>query len=324
MSANRELLLLAQPLKDRRRVDPYNYFVSAKLDGVRALWEPSTIGKPVGDIPWANRARDSRDHIATGLWSRYAKPIFAPSWFTDRLPRDICLDGELWSGRQSFNKIVSAVKKLVPVDSEWGTIGYMIFDSPTYKELYRNGKVNGINYKMQFADFVAPLDTFSVSSLGYEFMYHTLSKMNFGDHAYVHKQFRCANWDEVDFQMEAEIALGGEGLMLRRMNSVWIPKRDMQLIKLKPWSDSEGVVIGWTPGIGKYQGMTGSLKVQMPDGKRFDLSGFTDEERRLTVVNDTEVPMYYRIGDTVTYKYRELTPDGLPKEARYHRKHEDV
>jgi len=40
------------------------------------------------------------------------------------------------------------------------------------------------------------------------------------------------------------------------------------LLKLKPWQDAEAIVVGHTPGKGKYQGMAGALQMAMPDGKR--------------------------------------------------------
>ena len=63
-----------------------------------------------------------------------------------------------------------------------------------------------------------------------------------------------------------------------------------------------------TPGTGKYHGMTGALKVQMPDGKRFLIgSGLSDAMRRHPPA----------IGTLVTYRYQALTQAGVPRFARY-------
>lgn len=319
----REFVLLAQDLPNdkRRRVDPHNYFASIKLDGMRAIWIPSTVGVPVAEIPWANRVRDMRDHISTGLWSRYVKPIFAPDWFLKDLPRDYCLDGELWCGRQRWDQTMSTVKKLVPVDSEWAAVKYMILDSPTYRELLRPGVMRlDIKNSVTFPEGLEiPSDVAAVSSLGYEFMYHTLKREDFGPCAQMHQQVHLSRWEEVDQMFDEEVAQGGEGIILRRLNSVWIPKRDTQLWKLKPYLDAEGVVVGWTPGEGKHQGRMGSLTLRMPDGKTFGLSGFTDEERELWAPDKSQLK-HFKIGETITYRYRELSSDGIPKEARYYRK----
>jgi hypothetical protein len=75
-------------------------------------------------------------------------------------------------------------------------------------------------------------------------------------------------------------------------------------------------------------------------GKTFQLSGFTDAERTLVdvgaegcmdvhawavanpeavVPNDIEA-IHFPRGSQVTFKYRELTDDGIPKEASYMRR----
>jgi len=54
--------------------------------------------------------------------------------------------------------------------------------------------------------------------------------------------------------------------------------------------------------------MLGALRVRTPEGREFSLgTGFSDEQRR----NSPPV------GTTVTYRYRELTPAGLPRFPRY-------
>ncbi len=83
-----------------------NYWVSEKLDGVRAYWD----GKR--------------------LISRQGNLYHAPDWFTKGFP-DQPLDGELWINRSSFEQLVSTVTKDKPVDSEWKRVKYMIFDLPT-------------------------------------------------------------------------------------------------------------------------------------------------------------------------------------------------
>lgn len=122
---------------------------------------------------------------------------------------------------------------------------------------------------------------------------------------------------------------GGEGVILRDPAQAWEPKRTHGLLKLKPFSDDEARIIGYTAGKGKYAGMIGALITEY-QGKRLELSGMTDDERVLTKVVGTPVPgadlecgskaARFKIGDTVTFKYRELTDGGIPKEARYWRK----
>ncbi|QTQ33371.1 DNA ligase, OB-like domain-containing protein [Aromatoleum bremense] len=89
----------------RDDVDPTAYWVSEKLDGVRALWD--------GRV----------------LRFRSGQPIAAPQWFLDGLPR-AALDGELWIGRRSFEQLSGIVRKQQPVDDEWRQVRYMVFEMP--------------------------------------------------------------------------------------------------------------------------------------------------------------------------------------------------
>jgi DNA ligase-1 len=59
--------------------------------------------------------------------------------------------------------------------------------------------------------------------------------------------------------------------------------------------------------------MLGALQVETPGGLRFKLgSGFTDAQRR-------QPPA---LGSQVTYRYRGLTPGGIPRFASFIRVHE--
>lgn len=86
-------------------IDVEQYWVSEKLDGVRAYWD----GKQ--------------------LISRGGNVIAAPAWFVADLPAQ-ALDGELWLDRHKFAEILSIVSKQQPIDSEWQAIRYYLFELP--------------------------------------------------------------------------------------------------------------------------------------------------------------------------------------------------
>lgn len=86
-------------------IDPADYWVSEKLDGVRALWDGRQL------------------HFRSG------QPIPAPAWFVAGLPRR-ALDGELWLGRGRFEELVGVVRTTVPDDMAWQQVKYMLFDLP--------------------------------------------------------------------------------------------------------------------------------------------------------------------------------------------------
>jgi len=96
--------------------------------------------------------------------------------------------------------------------------------------------------------------------------------------------------------------------MLHLAEAPYLTGRSDVLLKLKPLSDTEAVVVGHIPGKGKYQGMLGALRVEMPDGKQFVVgTGFTDAVRKNPPA----------VGAVVTYTYRGLTKNGLPRFASY-------
>lgn len=92
----------------REDVNPADYWVSEKLDGVRAYWDGSH------------------------LLFRSGQTIQAPDWFTRELPRT-ALDGELWLGRGQFEKLSAIVRRQQPVDAEWREVRYLLFELPQAK-----------------------------------------------------------------------------------------------------------------------------------------------------------------------------------------------
>ncbi len=96
-------ILLAEVYRDQ--VDVTHYLVSEKLDGVRAIWDGST------------------------LRFRSGKEINAPRWFVDGLPKRP-LDGELWIARGKFERLSGIVRKDFPDDNGWRQVRYMIFELP--------------------------------------------------------------------------------------------------------------------------------------------------------------------------------------------------
>ena len=97
-------LLLANVYRDD--VDLDQYWVSEKLDGVRAWWD------------------------GEGLVSRSGNRFSVPPWFIEHFP-PVQLDGELWMGRGAFERLSGAVRRQVPDDAQWREIRFMVFDLPS-------------------------------------------------------------------------------------------------------------------------------------------------------------------------------------------------
>jgi DNA ligase-1 len=244
-------LMLANRWRDT--LDPAGFWVSEKLDGVRAHWDGRRL------------------RFRSGL------AIPAPAWFVAALPPRP-LDGELWLGRGRFEELSGIVRRELPVDAQWRALRYMVFDLPgepgTFGERVVRMRAIAADAARQ-APWLQAVE-----------------------------QFRVRDRAELAARLEQVVAGGGEGLMLHRADAHWTAGRGDALLKLTPWLDAEARVVAHVPGKGRLQGQVGALEVEAADGRRFRIgSGLTDAERR-------DPP---RIGAQVTYRYRELTGQGLPR-----------
>lgn len=74
---------------------------------------------------------------------------------------------------------------------------------------------------------------------------------------------------------------GEEGAVVKNAESLWVPKRSKDLVKLKAIESADLIVVDTFEGTGKYKGMLGGLICQTSDGLlevRVG-SGFSDEQR---------------------------------------------
>jgi len=351
--AKREFLMQAHKVKSLSTLK--GYLLSEKLDGMRCFWDGGiSRGLPATTVPWANTTKDSRlkdTRHATGLWSRYMKPIHAPEAWLDKMP-SFPLDGELWAGRGGFQQVMSACKKLTPVDSEWDKIMYMIFESPPLDVIFSTGHVKHTQCNVvidgRAMDFVLRQRPKEIITRITPFcsVYDSLvTHTPVNGTLCVMPQVPVTDEAMIEKMMESVLASGGEGLMFRDPMSYWMPQRSHSLLKYKPFSDAEGIVVGYVGGratdLGsKLLGKMGALILDF-EGKRLELSGFTDDERGLAWIDlghkvsaetaakqmyaGVELPENMQAynfprGSTVTFKYRELSDTGIPKEARYWRK----
>jgi DNA ligase-1 len=234
--------------------DPTGWWMSEKLDGIRAYWD------------------------GEGFISRLGNKFYAPDWFIADLPADT-LDGELWVGRKMFQRTTSIVRSGAQSD-EWKQVTYVVFDAPEARGGFEQ-RLEHIAKVMKRAD--AP-------------------------HARYLEHVKCEGMDHLKEELKRVEALGGEGLMLRQPGSKYIPGRSTTLLKVKTFHDAEAKVIDHAPGTGKHKGRLGALVVTLPDGVRFNVgTGFSDAER--------ENPP--KIGSVITFRYQELSNDGVPRFPSY-------
>ncbi|MBW2731197.1 MAG: DNA ligase [Deltaproteobacteria bacterium] len=97
-------VLLAQRWDSSTRIE--GWWISEKLDGVRAYWDGQQFLSRQGNVYWA------------------------PTWFVADLPEEP-LDGELWVGRKRFQQTVSIVRRQDESD-HWKEVRYLVFDAPDH------------------------------------------------------------------------------------------------------------------------------------------------------------------------------------------------
>jgi DNA ligase-1 len=123
-------------------------------------------------------------------------------------------------------------------------------------------------------------------------------------YAFVILQKPVKNRDALKEELQRVESLGGEGLIVRKPDTLYAKGRSSDILKVKSYDDTEAVVIAHVPGKGKNQGKLGSLVVELPNGIRFKIgTGLSDKER------ENPPP----IGTTITFKYYGLYQSGIPK-----------
>ncbi|TKS53127.1 DNA ligase [Luteimonas yindakuii] len=82
------------------------YWVSEKLDGVRARWD------------------------GAALWTRGGMRVRPPAWFIENWPSQV-MDGELWIGRGRFDAVSALVRGSDGGDdTTWREVRFLVFDLP--------------------------------------------------------------------------------------------------------------------------------------------------------------------------------------------------
>jgi len=194
------------------------------------------------------------------------------------LPRGFALDGELFLGRGRFQDLMSVIKNGASTAVDWEAVRYVVFDAPAVP--------GGFEARLAEAD----------------------KRLKGLTYIHVHPHERCESVAHLEREQKKVEAMGGEGLMLRQAGSAYRTGRDNCLLKVKSFFDEEAEVIGHEPGKGKHTGALGALRCRSSTGKVFNLgTGFSDAQRR-------DPP---KIGEIVTYRYQELTKDGIPRFPSY-------
>jgi len=99
-------LMLARDL-GTTQIDVPSYYVSEKLDGVRARWD------------------------GRALWTRAGHRIATPPAFVAGWP-ETPMDGELWIARGRFDVVSGIARSSRPDPAAWEAVRFMVFDLPAH------------------------------------------------------------------------------------------------------------------------------------------------------------------------------------------------
>jgi DNA ligase 1 len=260
--AVRKGVLLAETYEKVKPVpNPEGWWMSEKLDGVRAYW-------------------DGRH-----FYSRNNLKFEAPEWFKESLPTDSHLDGELWCGREQFERCVGIIKYHKGSTAvEWKHLCFLVFDAPVIKG------DEGLPFEQRHA---------FVEQVAREAPYAAAVGIR-----------KCQGQAHLTELLQAVCAHGAEGLMLRKQGSIYERVRSSTLLKVKTFMDAEAKIVGYTEGKHRLVGMVGALQCEMPlTGNRFEIgTGLKDAER-----NWTGAKKRWPVGTVLTYKYQNITAKGVPR-----------
>lgn len=287
-------IALAEELSDIKDeyLAKHTYFVSTKMDGVRAIiYIPNKKGRDVRILSRTGKIYTSFESVRLEL-QRFSD--------LESQPVDWWLDGE----------IVCLVN---------GKINFQALQKNIHR---RDGLEDGFNKFIGF-DCVAG-DWGSITNDVYRNRFQTLKKVFIPaiwtaiatasqKVAVVDSEVVQNPTKEMLVNMSARyVGAGFEGAIAREADHAGKQKRSKYLIKIKEFKDDEAIITGLVEGEGRLQGMLGAFNCKTMAGVDFQVgSGFNDAERK-------EYWDQTNIGRQFTYRYFGLTDTNTPRFPIWH------
>lgn len=223
-----------------------------------------------------------------GMFSREGKRFFSAPHISEVLKDffidnpNVILDGELYNHnlRDDFNTIMSLIRQQSPsaddLKKSEELIQYHIYD--TVSEEY-------------FSDRTG-------------FLHRMIKRIN--SPLIIHVQtFKVDDSESLDQHYADFLEQGYEGAMIR-INAPYEQKRSKTLQKRKEFLDDEFPIISLEEGLGNWAGYAKIAKCRLSDGRIFGAGIKGNQEFTKTLLNGP-------VPSTVTVRYQNLTPDGIPR-----------
>jgi len=264
--------MLAHKLSEKEKHVKYPCFVQPKYDGTRSIGLRG-LGKGVPCL--FSRQRKAYPHL------EHIQAVL------QKLPKGSPLDGELYTTKHKFQKIVGLVKQ---------------------KTIKEEDKEKHNDIQLHVYDIVDDTKTF-------EERYAELQKL-FKDYASVIGSVlqlcptvRITKKEDLKPKHDEYVAAGFEGLMIRNPKGLYaVGQRSADLLKMKEFEDDEFEVVDFYEGEGREAGCV-MWRCKTKDGKLFGCRPEGTHEERAALLR--RGPSF--IGKMLTVRFQELTGDGVPR-----------
>lgn len=223
---------------------------------------------------------------AKGLFSRTGTPILSVPLLQEGLFKvfpSMEFDGELYAHGMSFEENQAICRRSVNIEED-SRIQYHVFDVHTQDDFATRLKYLQALFCVQGPSRVVLVPTTLVQ-----------------------------NENELKELANRYILEGYEGIIIRNPHSGYEHKRSYNLLKHKPFKDTEAVVIDFIPGHGRLSGMLGALRGRLIapefESRTVDVgSGFDDFLREYIWKHRVSIE-----GKVFTLQYQEKTQHGVPR-----------
>jgi DNA ligase-1 len=283
---NKNISFFSKKQLEKHINPPIGWYATEKYDGIRGLWTGEyMVARPT-----------TKNKITSGKIFNYC-----PEWFIHLLPQGISLDGELWMGRGQFQNVaglsnlkISDKNNKEKLDKIWKQVKYMVFDIPSEKN---KPYVERIQILKKLIDDIT-------IKYGYN------CPIVYSNTTYIDSEETLTN----TFKQYTDN--GAEGLIIKEPNALYENKKSKFMLKIKIHEDGEAIVIGFEEGKGRLNGLLGSLKCKLKNGKTFNIgSGLNDIIRK--EYNNPDSIYYIPLNSIVNFSYMEITNDGIPRHPIY-------
>ena len=261
--------MLCYPYEEKRlsKWEP-PYIVQPKLDGerCRALWNNLTQ-------TW--ELLSSEENVITSV------PHLVESLNSSSIPRELELDGELYTHGKPFEEIHSIVGRTVSLSVDYEQMEYQLFDI---------------------------VDLFKVQAERTKI----LSQLELPRGVYRVPFELCHTSDQIMKVFDKFIEANYEGIIVRHWLNIYKRARSVHVMKFKPKKEDIYLITGAEQMVsihGELKPMIGSLICQGDDGTPFRVGSGMDDEFRAKNWPDYQ----HLIGKYLRVKYQHITTNHVPR-----------